>query len=170
MAGFRSFASMALSDDEQYDWLRARQLGGDQAPPEYPSGMSFMVREDLFEQLDVDDPRPGDTISFAAMAQCTSVNRTMDGCRMECEIIILKLGDSDFVELPEMCRPCICLDENDHERLDLDEDSAERGHLIHMIGSVRVESTNDTAFGGCVMLQVIEAACEDESQETEEDM
>lgn len=175
MAGaFRQLKSMALSDDEQLDWLKSRYGGyavpqGREEPPEYPMGLCFTVREENFEALDIGEVKPGDTVRFAAFARATSVNRRMDGCRVEAEIDFLSLGDSEMVELDEMCRPCLCLDENDHERLDLDEE-CERGDMLHLIGTAQVKSTDDTQWmGKCLCLQIVEASVENESDEAEEE-
>ena len=167
MAEFRDLASMALSDDELYDMTKART--GDARPdlPEYPPGMCFTVREGAFARLGIgDEAKPGATVKFAAFARVTSVNLRTDGCRIELELMLLKLDDGEFVELDEGERPSICLNENDHERLDLDEATAERGHILHLIGDARVMSADDTTYGGrSVSLQIEECAIEDEDQE-----
>jgi hypothetical protein len=164
MADFRPLKSMALSDDEIYDWAKAR-AGMSEEPPEYPPGMRFTVREGDFGALGVDVARPGESVRFAALARATSVRRDNDGCRMEVEIDFLSLSDSDMVELGEIGRPCLCLDQNDHDRLDLD-DEVDRGDMLHLIGTAKVEAVEDTQWGGkALTLQVVEAAVEDEDLE-----
>jgi hypothetical protein len=166
----RRHASMRLSDDEQYDWLKNRlQVGaGDVEPPEYPPGMCFMVSEANFEGLGMEGAAPDATVRFAAIARATSVNRSRIGCRIECEIDLLSLDGGKMVEMSEAARPAISLDENDHERLDLDSEGCERGDMLHLIGMVRVERTSDSEYGGkYVCFQIIEASVEDEDAEAD---
>ena len=161
-AAFRNLVSTEYDDETKYE----KTMPWTPEPPDYPPGMTFTIREPDFDELGIEDCRPGETISFAALARCTSCNRSMDGCRMEAEIDFLSLDNGEFVELSDMARPCICLDEDDHERLDLDEDSCEKGHMIHLIGTVRVEATNDPSFGDkSVSLTITAASLEDEDEE-----
>jgi hypothetical protein len=165
---FRNLRSMELSDDERFDWLDRRSEPME--PPDYPPGMCFTVRESDFGALGVEGVAPGQTVDFAALARATSVSRDMDGCRVEAEIMLLSLGDGEMVELDDMMRPCICLDEGDHERLDLDEE-CESGDVLHLIGVAQVKSIGDSQWGGKTMcLQIIQACVEDEDRETMGDM
>ena len=147
---------------------KARAGGSTDDLPDYPPGMQFTIRECCFEALGIDDVRPGAAVKFAALARVTSCNLRTDGCRVELEIDMLKLDDGDFAELDEMARPSICLDENDHERLDLDE-GCEVGDLLHLIGHARVVSTDDNRYiGRSVCLQIQEAVVENEDAESED--
>ena len=173
MAGaFKKLASMALSEDEQYDWLQrrygsVRPSDGVDDPPDYPDGLCFTVREADFEALGIGQVKPGEMVRFAAFARCTSCNLRMDGCRIEAEFEMLALGDGKMVDLDEGMRPSICLDENDHDRLDLDE-PVEMGDMLHLIGMAQVKSTDDNQWGGkCVSLQIVEASVENEDLEEE---
>jgi hypothetical protein len=172
MAGpFKKLASMALSDDEQIDWLKDRGMFGHapaaDEPPEYPPGLCFTVREADFENLGISGAKGGDEVRFAAFARVTSCSHQADSCRVEAEFDMLSLGDGDMVELDQMCRPCICMDENDHERLDLDEE-CEVGHMLHLIGEARVKSVDDRQWDGkSLTLQIVEMAVEDETEEAE---
>lgn len=167
MAAMRKFASMAHSDDELFDMAKARAGINDSDIPEYPPGLRFTVRECCFERLGIDGAvQPGATVKFAAMARATSVNRRTDGCRIEAQIDMLSLDEGQFAELEEGMQPSICLNENDHERLDLDDD-AEKGDLLHIIGSARVDSTDDPSWGDkSVTFQITDATVESESQES----
>lgn len=157
MAALRKFTSLAHDDEQLWDMAKARAgLGGDDLP-EYPPGLRFTVRECCFERLGIDGTvQPGATVKFAAMARATSVNRRTDGCRVEAEIDMLALDDGEFADLEEGMRPSICLNEADHERLDI-EDTAERGDLLHLQGTVRVESTDDPSWGDkSITFQILE--------------
>jgi hypothetical protein len=168
MAGMRRFASMAHSDDELFDMAKARAGISNDDVPEYPPGMRFTIHEADFEALGIGDVQPGANVRFAAFARATSVNRRTDGCRIEAQIEMLSLDEGEFVDLEEEMRPSICLNEHDHERLDLDEE-AQRGDMLHLIGTARVESTDDNRYmGRSVSLQIIEADVEDEDQEGED--
>lgn len=170
MAMFRELRSMALSDDELHDMATGRSGTDGPDLPDYPPGLCFTVREGAFDALGIEDCRPGETVQFAAFARVTNVSLRTDGCRVELEIMMLKLDDGDFAELDEGLRPSICLNENDHERLDLDESSAERGHVMHIVGQARVMTVDDQQWTGrSVSLQIIEATVEDEDAESDED-
>jgi hypothetical protein len=167
----RRHASMRLSDDEQYDFIKNRlQVGaGDIEPPEYPPGLCFTVTKANLEALGVDGATPDATVKFAAIARATSVNHSRTGCRIECEIDLLSLDGGEMVEMGDGMRPAISLDENDHERLDLDQAGCERGDMLHLIGTARIERTSDTEYGGkSACLQIIEASVESEDAEADE--
>jgi hypothetical protein len=172
MARFRELNSMALSDEELHDIAKLHSDDARPDLPDYPPGLCFTIQENWFEALGIRDPKPGATVGFAAFAKVTSVNLRTDGCRIELEFIMLSLDEGEFVELDEgMSRPSICLDENDHDRLDLDEASAEKGHVLHVMGEARVMAVDDSRYGGkSVRLQIEEAVIEDESAETEDEM
>jgi hypothetical protein len=165
MRAMRSMRSMAHSDDELYDMAKARAGLGNDDLPEFPLGLRFTVREPSFETLGIDDALPGAAVKFAALARATNVSRRTDGCRIEAEIDMLALDGGKMAELDDTARPSICLDENDHDRLDLDED-CERGDMLHLIGMARVESVDDTEYGGkAVTLQITHASVENEDME-----
>jgi hypothetical protein len=170
VADFHDYRSLALNDDQLLDMVKARE-GHDVDLPNYPPGMRFTIRECCFDRLGIGEVKPGATIRFAAMAKVISVNLSTDGCRVELEFVMLKLGDGDFAELDEMARPSICLDENDHERLDLDEDTAQTGHLVHIVGEARVVGVDDNRYAGkSVTLQAESGlVVEDESSEDEDE-
>jgi hypothetical protein len=163
---------MALNDDQLYDMARARAGSAVDAGdlPDYPPGMRFTIRECCFERLGIEDAKPGATVKFAAFARVTSCNLRTDGCRVELEIDMLKLGDGEFAELDEMGRPSICLDEHDHDRLDLDPD-CETGDVLHLMGQARVMAVDDNRFmGRSVTLQCEEGlVVEDEDRESDDE-
>ena len=168
VAQFREFRSLALSDDELHDMAQARAgITTDEDLPEYPPGLRFTIREQSFEDFGIDGARPGATVEFAAFARVSSVSLRTDGCRVELELMMVSLDDGEFVELPDQDRPTICLDENDHERLDLEEGSAERGHILHLMGAAEVVSVDDTSYGGkSLVLQITDGmVVEDEDEE-----
>jgi hypothetical protein len=170
VADFHDYRPMALSDDEKYDMEKARGGAGTGDVPDYPPGMRFTIRECCFEALGIDQVKPGATVKFAAMCRVTSCNLRTDGCRVELEMIMLKLDGGEFAEMDEMARPSICLDENDHDRLDLDEDDCENGDLLHMVGEARVVATDDNRFmGKSLTLQIESASIENESTEGDDD-
>jgi hypothetical protein len=164
MAGFRQHASMAYSDDEILDQMRPSMP----EPREYPGGLSFTISAEDVERCGGEgECRPGDVIDFAMMIQASAVERKIDGCRIEGQIMMLSLGDNPLVEMPDDgMRPCICLLDGDMERLDLDDDAAS-GDLLHLIGRARVEATNESQYssGKRATFQIIEASVEDEDQE-----
>jgi hypothetical protein len=169
MADFRPLKSLQLDDEDQYDWLKKQRLGPAIDPPEYPPGMCFTVYEPHFEALGIGECNPGESVKFAAMVRATSVMRNTEGCRIEAEIDFLSLGDGQLVELADGVRPSISLDENDHERLDIEED-CQRGDLLHLIGTAQIMECSDTEYGGrALRLQITHASVEDESAEGDED-
>lgn len=165
MADFRPLRSMAHDDDQLFDMAKSRAgLGGGDLP-EFPPGLCFTVREANFDALGIEKCDPGDVVKFAAFARATSVSRQVDACRVEAEIDYLSLGDGEMAELDDTMRPSICLDESDHERLDLNEDVSQ-GDMVHLIGMARVNSVDDTPWGGkSISLQITHASVENESTE-----
>jgi hypothetical protein len=173
VADFHEYRSMKLNDDQLFDMDKARRAGPITPTddlPEYPPGMRFTIRECCYEALGIDQVKPGSTVKFAALCRVTSCNHRTDGCRIELEIDMLQLGDGELAELDEMARPSICLDENDHDRLDLDDD-CETGDLLHLMGEARVMSVDDNRFmGGSCTLQIEQGfVAENESTEGDED-
>ena len=163
MAGFRQMADMAYSDDEILD----RRMPQRPEPPEYPTELSFSVSQEVVERCGGEgECRPGDTVRFAAMAEATAMSRKIDGCRIEVELTMLSLGDGQLTDLDEGERPMLCLLDGTMERLDLD-DEAQSGDLLHLIGTVRVESADESRYsaGRRLTLQIVEMCVEDEDQE-----
>lgn len=164
MAALRKMASLAHDDEQLYDMAKARAGISDDLP-EYPPGLRFTIQECCFEMLGIDTVESGATVKFAAFARATSVNRRTDGCRIEAQIDMLALDDGQFADLMEGMQPSICLNESDHERLDLDEDVA-KGDMLHLIGTLEVVSTDDPSWGDkSVTFQITHAMVEDEDQE-----
>ena len=95
-------------------------------PPEYPPGLCFSIPEQHLEDLDIDDAVPGAVVKFGAMVEATSCHHTEDACRIEASIKMVSIDGGPYVEVDS--GPCICLNENDHEKLDL-EQGCERGDL-----------------------------------------
>lgn len=160
--------SMRMTDEDHYDWLKSRRgLGMPmEEPPEYPPGLCFSIPEQHLEDLDIDDAVPGAVVKFGAMVEATSCHHTEDACRIEASIKMVSIDGGPYVEVDS--GPCICLNENDHEKLDL-EQGCERGDLLHLIGMARVSTIRDTEYGGkCVELQITDCRVEDESTETED--
>ena len=61
---------------------------------------------------------------------------------------------------------CICFTGAELAKVELS-DNAERGDMIHLIGTARLESRSDNEFGGkSACLQVLELSYEDESAES----
>jgi hypothetical protein len=176
MAAFRTLHSMELSDDEKLDHLEAAEkrrpmppeVPDTVPPPQYPPELQFRVREADFPALGLDPmPVAGTAVRFAAMVRATSVEHEIGGCRIESEIDFLKFGDGPFAELDPAQRPTLAFTRPILARLDCAED-CERGHLLHLIGTARVESTGDTQWGGKnVTLQIVEMAVEDEDAESD---
>jgi hypothetical protein len=163
MAGFRQpLASVEYSDDEKFDRIMDQSKAGPDQP-DYPPGLQFTIsREDLGKFCE-GDCAPGMTLRFAAMGTATSVMRDMDGCRIEVELGEMAGDDGKFVKMDSP--PSVCLCGPEMEKIDLEED-CERGDMLHLIGTARVERTTSHEFGGdMVSLQIIELAVEDESEE-----
>jgi hypothetical protein len=157
---FRQMSSMELDDDEKID----RMFGTPEGLPDYPPGLQFTIdKADLGKFCD-GECSPGMTLRFAAMGNATSVYRSVDSVRIEVELREMAGEDGKFVEMDRP--PSICLCGPELEKLDLDEE-CERGDMIHIIGTARVESLSSPAYGGdMVGLQIVEMCVEDESEES----
>ena len=160
--GFQSLRSMAYDDDEMLD----RMIGPDFTPPEHPPGLMFSISKDDLEKAGAVGGDPDDTMRFSAMCEVTSVFRGRQDCRIELEMTMFAGEDGKFFDLSQPAHICLCGPEL--EKLELDDD-AERGDMIHLIGTARMGSSSDTEWGGqTTMLQITELTCEDESNEARE--
>lgn len=159
---FHDLRSMEYDDAEKYD-----RMTPDVDGPDYPPGLCFSLREDDLEACGAEDGEPGDTMRFAAMGEVTSVFKGLKDTRIELQLGEFAGADGKFVELTEPAYICLCGPEL--EKMDLDA-NCERGDMIHLIGTARLESTSSTEFGGerCC-LQIVELTFEDESEESRED-
>lgn len=165
---------MAHDDDQLIDLMRG--MPRDWEPPEYPSGLCFTVSKEDLVKAGGEGAEPDACMRFSAMGEVTSVYRGRQDCRVEIRFTQLAGEDGKFFELdededlfPGYGPATICLCGPELEKLDLDAD-CERGDLIHLIGTVRVESTSSNEYGGDrASLQITELGyVEDESAEVRE--
>lgn len=162
MAVFRQMHDLEYSDDEKYDQMVSRVEPEDDGP-DYPEGLKFMIMKSELAKFCDSDCEPGMTIRFAAMGTATSIDRGREDCRIEVELGEMAGEDGRFVELD--MKPSICLCGPELEKIDLEEE-CEKGDMIHIVGTARVERVSSPAWGeDSVYLQIVEAAIEDESQE-----
>lgn len=157
----RQFHSIAHDDDEMYD--RAKGMPDGYEPPEFPPGMQFTVAMSDLEKIDATGGDPGDTMHFMAMGTVTSIFRGMEDCRIEVEITQLAGEDGKFADLSNPSPIALCRSVLD--KIGLDED-VERGDMLHLIGTVRLEDTMEHEFGHRATLQIVEL-CEVEDESTE---
>ena len=167
----RNLTSMAHSDEALYDLSKGREK--DYEPPEYPSGLCFSIPQSVLEEAGADDGEPDDTMRFSVMAKVTSVFRGRDDSRVEMRVMQFAGEDGKFIDvgddddMPWMC-PSICLCGPDLEKLELEAD-CELSDMLHLIGTVRLESLSNDGFSGeRALLQIVELAVEDESAESRE--
>lgn len=167
----RQLQDMAHGDEALYDLSKG--MPKDYEPPEYPSGLQFSISKDDLAKAGGDDAAPDATMNFSAMAKVTSVFRGRESCRVELDIMMFAGEDGKFFDLadddgPFGSRPTICLCGPELEKLELEAD-CERGELLHLIGTVRVEHTASDKYGGDrVGLQIVSMHYEDESEESRE--
>lgn len=159
----RQMHSLAYDDEELYDC--AKGMPDDYEPPAYPGGCSFQISLADLEKAGAEDGEPGDTMRFAAMAEVTSVFKGLKDCRIELEICLFAGEDGQFFDLTQPAAICLCGPEL--EKMDLDAD-AERGDMIHLIGTARLDSTTSSEWGEMATLQIVEMTYEDESEESRE--
>lgn len=156
----RFLNDMEWSDDRKIDHI----LGPETPMQDYPPGLSFTIQRDDLDKFCEGTCSPGMTIRFSAMGTATSFYRDREDCRIEVELTQMAGEDGKFVDLDNP--PSICLCGEELGKLDL-EDEGERGDTIHIIGTARVERVASPSWGGdTVGLQIIEAAIEDESEES----
>ena len=158
----RTYTSMEHDDDQKHDLSKG--MPRDWEPPDYPTGLQFSIsKEDLEQASGSDSGKPDDTMRFAAMGEVTSIFLGREDCRIELEISQFAGEDGKFFDLDMPTHICLC--GPDLEKLELDAD-CERGDMIHLIGTVRMESASSTEYGGdMVTLQITELSVEDESTE-----
>lgn len=162
--GMVSLKSMAHDDEALYDLCKG--MPDDYEPPEYPSGLQFMLTRADLGKAGGGDGEPGDSMRFSAMGEVTSIVKRIDGCRIELSLTRLAGEDGKFFDLETPS--CVCLCEDELEKLDLDAD-CERGDTLHLIGAARLEQTSSTEWGGdMATLQVTDLTYEDESEEARE--
>lgn len=158
----RQFASLAHDDSDMYDMSKGMPDGYE--PPEYPSGCCLSLSREDLAKAGAEEGEPGATMRFSAMGEVTSVFKGIDSCRIELQVGEFAGEDGKFFDLENPTYVCLC--QTELEKMDLDAD-CERGDLIHLIGTARLESTSSTEYGGDMCsLQIIEMAFEDESQES----
>ncbi len=159
-----SLKSLAYDDEEQWD--RKKGMPDGYEPPEYPGGCCFSLPLAELERAG-GQGKPGDTMRFSAMGEVTSIYTAIDDCRIELCLNEFAGEDGKFFELT--MSPHICLTQAELGKIDLEAD-CERGDMIHLIGTARLESVSDSEFGGQVAaLQVTELTyAENESDESRE--
>lgn len=158
-APLRRLASLEYTDDEKID----RLIGPEPKAPDYPEGLSFSLGRDDLGKICEGPCEPGMTLQFMAMGEALSVYRGTDEIRIEVEFCMMAGADGKFAEMDQP--PCICLCGSELEKLDLADD-AEKGDMIHIIGTAKIVSTSSPRYGeDGVSLQIVEAAIEDESTE-----
>lgn len=158
--------SIEYDDDQKLDRMVGMAGPSMPEPPDYPPGCCFTVGANDLKKAGLDDGKLGDTAHFAAMATVTSVMVDPKYCRIECEITQLAGEDGKFVDLENPAH--FSLERSELEKLDLSED-AERGDMLHMIGTVRLDGYHDHEYSDGKMhrLQIVEMCCvEDESAES----
>lgn len=164
MAWQGALHNLELDDDAKLD----KMVGPEPTMPDYPTGMQFSLSEGDLEHAGAEDGKPGDTLRFSAMATVMNIFRTRDGCSINLEMTQFAGPDGKFFPLENPTS--ICLTQDELEKLDMNDD-CERGDELHMIGTVRLENTSSTQYGGdmcCV--QIIEmAAVENESEESRDE-
>lgn len=155
----RQMASLEYTDEEKFD----RMFPEMPEPEIYPSGLMLMIDKADLGKLCDGECAPGMTLRFAAMGTATSVYRDSDSVRIEVELGQMAGENGQFAEMDRP--PSICLCGPEMEKLDLAEE-CERGDMIHIIGSARVQSVSSPSYGGdMVGLQITEMCVEDESEE-----
>lgn len=160
--GWAGLKSVEYSDEEKYD----RMAGPSMEPPDYPPGLCFMICKDDLVKAGAEGGEPNDTMRFSAMGEVTSVFQGREDCRIEVSLNEFAGEDGKFFDLA--CPACICLCGPELEKIELS-GNAERGDMIHVIGTARLESMSSTEWGGdMATLQVVEMTYEDESEESRE--
>jgi hypothetical protein len=159
-----ALANLAHDDEDLYDMSKGMPEGYE--PSEYPSGCCFSVSAEDLERAGCEGGEPGDTCRFSAMGEVTAIHKSIDGCRIEIQLGEFAGEDGKFFDLEQPGYICLC--ERELGKMGLEAD-CERGDMIHLIGTLRMESTSSTEYGGDMCsLQIVELAAEDESQESRE--
>lgn len=164
---FRALKSMAHDDEDLYDL--AKGMPDDYEPPEYPQGLSFSLSREDLEKIGGKGGEPGQTLRFSAMCCVSSLFRGIDSSRIELAVEMLAGDDGKYFDVEdEPFPPTICLTGSELDKLGLEAD-AERGDLLHLFGTARLDSLSDTGYGGPrACLQITELDYEDESDEARE--
>lgn len=158
----RSFSDMSHGDEEMYDL--AKGMPKDYDPPEYPPHLQFTISKEALAQAGAEDGEPDDEMRFSTMGDVTSVFRGRENSRIELELTQFAGEDGKFFDLDQPSHICLCGPEL--EKMNLDDD-AEKGDLIHLIGTARLEHLSSSEWGGdMVCLQITELTYEDESDES----
>lgn len=157
--------SMAYDDYERYQ--RSGHGATDPEPPEHPLNLRFSLASEDMEKAGAEGGDIDDVMHFSAMGEVTSIMTGRDDSRIEFQIGQFAGADGKFFELSQPAHICLCGPEL--EKIGLDAD-CERGDMIHLIGTVRMEGRSDTEWGGdTVSLQVTELTFEDESTESRDE-
>lgn len=160
----RSFTSLAHDDDDLYDLSKG--MPKDYEPPEYPPGCCLNIAKEDLERSGAEDGELGDTMRFSAMGEVTSIYKAIDNCRIELQIGEFAGEDGKFFDLSQPTYMCLC--ERELDKMGLEPD-CERGDMLHLIGTARMDSASSTEYGGdMVCLQIAEMTWEDESVESRE--
>lgn len=161
----RKFASMAHNDDELYDL--AKDMPETYEPPDFPSHLSFSMCEADLAEIGAEDASIGASMRFSAMATVTSVHSHITrGSRVELTVDEIAGEDGKFSK--PTFPACICLCDGELEKMGLEAD-ADRGDMLHLIGTMRVDAMSSTEWGGdMVTFQITELTFEDESEESRE--
>jgi len=163
--------SLQHDDEDRYDLEKG--MPDDWEAPDYPSGCCFSISKADLAKAGCEDGEPGDTCRFSAMGEVTSIFKSVDSCRIEIELQQFAGEDGKFFELDQggdnafPGNPSIYLCQRELEKMGLEAD-CERGDLIHLVGTARMESASSTEYGGDMhCLQITElSAAEDESDES----
>lgn len=158
-----ALADLAHDDEDLYDMSKGMPDGYE--PPEYPTGCRLGISQEDLEAAGCDGGEPGDTCRFSAMGEVTAVHKGIDDCRVELQLGEFAGEDGKFIELNEPAYICLCERELGKMGLEVD---CERGDMLHLIGTVRMESCSSTEWGGeMCSLQIVELSyVEDESTES----
>lgn len=162
---FLNAKSMEYSDDEKYD--RMDRMTSAPEPPDYPTNLQFSICAEDLSKAGAEDGDIDDILRFSAMGEVTSVSVNRDDTRVEVQIGEFAGADGKFFDLSQPSYICLCGPEL--EKMELEAD-CERGDMIHLAGTARMEGSSDTEYGGnMVRLQITELTfVEDESEESRE--
>ncbi len=164
----RALRSVEYDDSEKYDRARAMVAGPMSVePPDYPPGLCFSMTMGDLEKAGGEGGMPDETMRFSAMGEVTNTFVGREDCRIEVELTQFAGDDGKFFELSQPA--CICFTAAELEKVDMSND-AERGDMLHIIGTARLESKTDSEFmGQMACLQITELNyVEDESEESRE--
>jgi hypothetical protein len=162
-----SLVSLEHDDNDRDDLERGMPDG--YSAPDYPGGCCFSISAADLAKAGLEDGEPGDVCRFSAMGEVTSIFKALDSCRIELQIGEFAGDDGQFFDLEEPAYISLC--QRELEKVGLDAD-CERGDMLHIVGTARLESSSSTEHGGDThMLQIVEMSyAEDESQESREHM